>query len=210
MAGGVADGSANIVTPTTNQPPVANAGIDQRASFGTGPVTLDGSTSSGTEGVTLTYAWVITTAPTGSTAMLSGAASAKPSFTPDKTGLYIFQLTVSDGLASATDEVELDVAANGVPIAKAGPDQDVGFGAQVTFDGSASSDPEHRPLTYTWIQVPGYGPDVTGGSGSLTGVTVNFTAPPTAATVLFDLRVNDGLGDSFADRVQVYVLKNPS
>lgn len=49
----------------------------------------------------LTWAWVLTSVPDGSSATLSGAATATATFTPDIIGSYIISLTVN---ASLTDE----------------------------------------------------------------------------------------------------------
>jgi len=46
---------------------------------------------------------------------------------------------------------------NGTPNADAGPDQSVDERTSVTFNGSASSDPENDPLTFHWIQTAGPG-----------------------------------------------------
>ncbi len=61
-------------------------------------VTLDAAGTTGPSG--FTYAWTVGTVPAGSTiatASLTGANTAKPSFTPDKLGAYAFTLTVSSG-----------------------------------------------------------------------------------------------------------------
>jgi len=89
------------------------------------------------------------------------------------------------------------------PVANAGPDQTVGFGDLVTLDGSQSFDPDGKTLTYTWTQTQG--PDVTGGSGTLTGVRPTFTAPSTNTTVGFDLEVRDGTDVSVPDPVRIFV-----
>jgi hypothetical protein len=39
------------------------------------------------------------------------------------------------------------------PIADAGVDRAIGVGTEVALDGSGSSDPEGRQLTYNWTQV---------------------------------------------------------
>ena len=53
-----------------------------------------------------------------------------------------------------------------------------------------------------------YGPDVTGGVGFLRGATPSFTAPESVGTLIFELRVNDGNGDSPPDSVRVNVLEH--
>ena len=98
------------------------------------------------------------------------------------------------------------VVGSAAPRAAAGPDQDVTRSTTVTLDGRGSSDPDGQPLTWTWTQV--YGPDVTGGSGTLTGAAPAFTAPPGVSTVMFDLRVSDGTYTSEPDRVQINVLED--
>ncbi len=70
-------------------------------------------------------------------------------------------------------------------------------GASVTLDGSASSDFENDPLTYTWT-----GPFPEGG-GTVTGlnptVTLNF------GTSTITLVVNDGQGDSAPDTLDITI-----
>lgn len=85
----------------SNTTPVAQAGSAQSAKTGFA-VQLDGSASSDADGDALTYAWTLYSAPAGSTATLSNASSAKPSFTPDVGGTYVASLVVSDGKASST------------------------------------------------------------------------------------------------------------
>ncbi len=92
------------------------------------------------------------------------------------------------------------------PTADAGPDQDVNRSEMVTLDGSGSSDPESDPLTYTWTQV--FGPDVTGGTGTLTGISPSFSAPALVSTVQFDLVVDDGFVPSPPNRVQINVMED--
>ena len=90
--------------------------------------------------------------------------------------------------------------------ANAGPGQLVSQGAVVTLDGSASSDPDGDPLGYTWTQIAG--PDVTGGAGWLDGEMPVFDAPGEVATLIFELRVNDGNGDSEPETTQINVLED--
>ncbi len=107
----VNDGKVNSPTSTAtitviNTPPVANAGANQTVALNS-TVTLDGSASSDPDGNTLTYHWTLTL-PTGSTASLSGSSAVKPTFTADKSGVYVAQLIVNDGLIdSAVSEVEI-------------------------------------------------------------------------------------------------------
>ena len=78
-----------------NVTPVANAGPDQAIVTGS-VVTLDGSGSSDANSDALTYAWTLV-APGGSTAALSSATVAGPTFTADVDGTYTATLVVNDG-----------------------------------------------------------------------------------------------------------------
>ncbi len=201
-----ADTVTITVTAGTNDAPTANAGPDQTVAEGAA-VTLDGSGSSDPEGETLTYAWSQTS---GQTVNLSGDNTASPSFTAPTdlaaNAVLVFSLTVTDArnAASTADTVTVTAGTNDAPTANAGPDQTVAEGATVTLDGSASSDPEDQPLTYTWSQTSGA--DVT--LSDPTAARPTFTAPTELlenAALVFSLVVNDGVQDSDPATVTVTV-----
>jgi hypothetical protein len=81
---------------------------------------------------------------------------------------------------------------NTVPVANAGPNQSVTAGAQVTLDGSASSDSDGTIAGYTWSQTAGTAVTLS----STTAAKPTFTAPSAAAstTLTFSLRVTDDRG----------------
>ncbi len=79
---------------------------------------------------------------------------------------------------------------NRPPIAVAGNDQSLFGGNMATLNGSASSDPEGDPLTFSWTQTAGQSVTLTDASTS----TAHFAAPDvtTATTLVFQLTVSDG------------------
>jgi K319-like protein/Kelch motif protein len=90
------------------------------------------------------------------------------------------------------------------PIAKVGADQTVNEGVLVTLDGSGSSDPNGKPLTYTWTQVAG--PTVV--LNLADPIHPTFTAPAVpigGATLTFQLSVNNGSQTSFPVTANVTV-----
>ncbi len=91
--------------PTTWPP--RRTGEDQLAIVDT-TVILDGTGSDDPEDDFLTFAWSITSAPTGSTAALVGADTGAPTLVPDVEGLYRVTLAVSDFIGPGwPDEVEI-------------------------------------------------------------------------------------------------------
>ena len=87
--------TVSITATVANAAPVANAGVAQNVVAGS-LVTLDGRASSDANSDPLTYAWILTSKPAGSTAALSSATSAKPTFTADVAGTYVSTLAVND------------------------------------------------------------------------------------------------------------------
>jgi hypothetical protein len=96
---------------SSNVLPIADAGLDRVVVLGN-IVLLDGSDSSDANGDPLTYSWVLTEVPAGSTASLSNPGAIDPGFMADMTGRYIAQLVVSDAAGnSPPDSVEINAAA---------------------------------------------------------------------------------------------------
>jgi hypothetical protein len=145
---------------------------------------------------------------------VSGTVSASGStvtFTPDAPleGEAVYTATLTTGIHDrAGNAMEAPrswsfTTAGEAPVANAGPDQSVETGATVALDGTASFDPDGKPLSYTWTQAGG--PDVTGGAGHLTGPEPSFTAPSAASILDFELVVSDGLASSLPDPIRIYV-----
>lgn len=200
MAGCGGGGSSN--NAPNNKTTAANAGPAQNVVAGS-LVTLNGSQSTGADGSLITYQWSMTTKPAGSSAALSSAAVAKPTFTADVAGAYVLNLVVNDGkVNSAAVTVTITAAvANAAPVANAGAAQSVVTGAVVTLDGSASRDANGDPLTYRWSFTSK--PDGSNATlSSFTAVNPSFT-PDVAGAYVFNLVVNDRIVNSVAATVTV-------
>lgn len=197
--------------PAPNPAPIANAGPDQAVSSGA-TVALDGSASSDSAGLPLSYAW---TAPAGIT--LSALSVARPTFTaptlaPGSAPLVLtFSLGVSNGQLSSTPAtVTITVNApplpNPAPVAHAGTNQAVVAGATVTLDGSLSADPDGEPLTFAWTAPAGSGITLTGPATAhptFVAPVVPSGAPP--VTLTFTLVVSDAHAASAPTTVSVTV-----
>ena len=99
--------STTVIAEALNAAPVANAGPAQTVLIGA-TVTLTGAASTDANADKLTYKWVLTTRPTGSTATLSSTSVVSPTFIADVAGVFVASLIVNDG--------KLDSAVSTVPI----------------------------------------------------------------------------------------------
>ncbi len=195
-----------VTVNADNDLPTADAGTDQTVSEGDA-VTLSGS-GQDPENAALSYAWTQTGG--SPTVTLTGATTTTPTFSlSELTGptALTFQLTVTAGGASVTDEVVVTVNAdNDAPTAEAGTNQFIHEGTVVTLTGSGE-DPENTALSYAWTQTGG-SPTVTLTGGTTT--TATFTAPELVedVTLTFTLTVTDAGGASGTDTVAIRVWAN--
>jgi hypothetical protein len=197
---GFINSSPDTVTISTpNSKPIANAGPDQAIHAGV-EVFLDGKASSDADGNPLTYAWSFMSRPPGSKATLSDANTDYASFISDKVGDYIVQLIVNDDTVDSEPDTVVISAQNLSPTADAGPDQMV-FTNPIYLSGSASSDGDGDPLTYSWsfLSRP---------IGSIAALSNPAIVNPTFVADKFgyytvQLIVNDGTVNSAPDEVVI-------
>lgn len=151
--------ATDSAAPCDTDLPASNAGEDQSLLLG-GPVQLDGTGSlfCARYADSAVYDWNFVSVPAGSavdgTALTDNRTidAVKPSFVPDVAGDYVVELRVSDESAeSAPDYAVMSISVgDAAPVADCGPDLTGAVGASLTFDGSASNDPEGAVLEYYW------------------------------------------------------------
>lgn len=95
-----------------NEAPIAHAGPGRGVEVRE-LTSLDGRASSDPEHQLLTYAWSIRSKPSGSSATLSGHATATPTLVPDMLGEYVLELVVSDGDKESAPALTTVVADHG-------------------------------------------------------------------------------------------------
>jgi IgGFc binding protein/PKD domain len=190
----VNDGYANsapatVTISTIYTPPVANAGPNQTITV-TGLVQLNGSGSTDVNGNPLTYSWSFLTLPQGSTATLSNANAVNPTFVADVLGTYVLQLMVNDGVQNSTPSTVTITSSDVPPVANPGPAQMASIGSIVNLNGSASTDSDHRQLTYQWSMLS-KPPNSNAALSNATSATPYFT-PDESGNYVVQLIVNDG------------------
>ncbi|MEM1025857.1 MAG: hypothetical protein AAF627_17845 [Myxococcota bacterium] len=89
----------------------------------------------------------------------------------------------------------------GTPTADAGPDQTVSAGVEVFLNGTESSAPDGRPLSFLWRQVAGPTVALQGASGP----TPRFVAPEASVQLGFELLVSTEAGGTATDEVSIQV-----
>jgi YD repeat-containing protein len=183
-----------------NAAPVANAGPAQTVAVDA-TVRLDGSGSADVNGDRLTFSWLLTAAPEGSTATLSDSTAVQPAFVADRPGDYVLQLIVNDGTVDSAPATVTISTVNSAPVAEAGPDQTVAVGATAQLDGRGSRDVDGDTLTYQWalLTVP---EESAAALSDPTAANPTFAADR-AGYYVAQLVVNDGTRDSVPDVVVI-------
>lgn len=172
-----------------NKAPTSNAGPDRFVHPNT-MLGFDGRLSADPDGSIVSYSWNF---GDGSPA----AMGAQTSHQFAMVGPYTVTLTVTDDQGqTATDTAVITVTTNLPPTANAGPDQAVAVGAQVSFDGGASTDPDGTVVVYAW----NFGDGTPAGSGP--NVTHTYAS---AGTYTATLTVTDNLGTTNSDIATITV-----
>ena len=176
-----------------NNPPVADAGGPYSGEAGTTLIQFDGSASKDSDGDSITFEWQF---GDGST-----ATEMMPTHTYATAGNYEVRLVVDDGKVKSDPSITSAAISappmNLAPLADPGGPYAAEPAQSITFDGSASADPNGDSLTYSWDF----------GDGSM-GSGVNPTHSYAAAgTYTVTLTVNDGQLDSspVATRAEIAV-----
>ena len=147
--------ATTVTASRVNSVPVARVGANQTIKWSTTLplVKLDGKFSTDADLNPLSYRWAFMSVPSDSALLaLTGANTDSPSFTPDKSGVYVASLIVNDGkqdsvAVATTITVESN---NTAPLANAGIAQTVVAGTTATLSGALTTDAEGDRMTYTW------------------------------------------------------------
>lgn len=194
---------AGTGTPVNN-PPTANAGIDQSITL---PVSSVFVTGSGTDDVGIvSYAWSKVSGPASSS--ISTPNAQNTTITSLTQGVYVFRLTTTDaGGLTATDDMQVTVnaAGNAAPTANAGTDQTITLPtSSISLTGSGNDD--LGVVSYAWTRIAGPNtPTITTPSSQNTTVTGLITGSYT-----FRLTVTDAGSLTGVDDVVITVNPNPS
>jgi hypothetical protein len=201
----------DVTVQNVNQPPTAGLTANPTTINEGETSALDASGSTDPDsGDSLTYSFTILNSGPGT---ITGQTDAN-----DPTATYeapsdvssdqtvTIQVEVDDG-NGGTDTETVDIFVqdvNQAPLADAGPDQTVDEGDTVTLNGTATSDPDGDPLTYSWNQTTG----TTVTLDDATSATPSFTAPDVRSSgdvLAMELTVTDSEGNTDSDSVSVSI-----
>lgn len=197
----------NVQLPASaNQSPTVNAGSD-RSTHTAASITLAGAASDDglpeLPGKVSTF-WRQLSGPAPVTLANPYLLNTPATFT--QAGVYVLQLSASDGLITATDSVQITVAPdpNAAPVVDAGPDANAVPLVPFSFQATVSDDGLPNPpasLTALWRQLCG---PASATLADATDVQTSVTFPEAIGSYVFELRINDG-GKVTTDTVQIEV-----
>ena len=188
---------ATVEVAVRNHAPRADAGRPTSVAGAT-PVALDGGGSDDIDGDALTYHW---SQRAGTEVVMAGTDGPQASFAaPRRRGELLFELTVSDGVASHTSTTTVTVR-NGTPVAIVGEPQSVELGAEACLDGTGSFDVDGDRITLAWRQVDG----PVAALDESAAEQPCLVAPDDRTTLVYELIAHDGLASSVPARAIVAV-----
>ncbi|HTE12682.1 MAG TPA: PKD domain-containing protein [Chitinophagaceae bacterium] len=146
-----------IVTPASNQVPVANAGGNTTITLPINSVSLDGSASYDPDGSIVAYYWVQSSGP--SSFNIADVSAAKTTVSNLVAGVYVFTLQARDNAGSigfSTKTITVIPGNNQTPVSNAGSNVTITLPTNsVSLDASASYDPDGSIVAYYWVQSSG-------------------------------------------------------
>jgi PKD repeat protein len=171
--------SGDMDPATTNQPPVADAGGPYSGTVNVA-MTFDGSASTDSDGSIVSYSWNFGDGNT--------ATGVSPTHTYLAAGTFNVTLTVTDDVGdTGTNTTTATIGqGNQPPVADANGPYSGTVNVALTFDGSASTDPDGTIVSYNWDF---------GDGNSGTGATPTHTYT-TANTYNVTLTVTDNMNAS--------------
>jgi probable HAF family extracellular repeat protein len=171
-----------------NRPPIAKIDYSPQELLKRKPISFSGTGSTDPDGdAAVNHRWDFGDGTT--------AVGPTVSHTYAEAGSYTVTLLVSDGKLDSASATTVVTVLNQTPIANAGGPYSGVKNAAIRFDGTASTDADGDPLTYTW----NFG-DGTTGSG--TNPMHTYAA---SGTYTVTLTVNDGITNSIPAGAQVTV-----
>jgi hypothetical protein len=155
----ISNPSVVVVGNITQQPLDAGASsLDASVGY---VVSLNGGNSLDPAGKPLTFAWSLSSKPSGSAAQLNSTSSSIAQFSPDALGVYVVKLTVTNSTGESsfyTTTVSVKnnrpvaaISSNATPLAlPSGPAIRLPSNTQITLRGGASVDADGDAITYSW------------------------------------------------------------
>ncbi len=110
------------------------------------PISLDGEASGG-DG-TFTYSWTVQSGPDRNQSQFSSASIEDPVFTPTKPGVYVLQLSITDGLQTWVSS-SVTITVYSALTVDAGDDQETFIDHSVTLQGIAGGGSGHYDYEWT-------------------------------------------------------------
>ena len=200
-AAGNSSSDRSDFTVDANQPPMADAGPDQRVLPGSG-VKLSALNTIDKDSAISAWSW---TQEKGTPVILTGSSTQEPYFeAPAIEGGLIFRLTVTDEFNESSQAICLVNVSdtNLPPSAHAGADILTTAQQNVQLDATASTDPEGGVMTYRWEQIEG--PAVTLNDITLADPTFNIgSVGEDGVSFIFEVTVEDDGGLFTRDQVVV-------
>jgi hypothetical protein len=193
-----------------NQPPLIQKIEAQPSIVRPGGTSTISVVASDPEGDPLMYTW------SASGGTLSGTSGPEDKIwtAPDKLGIYEIKISITDNQqkrnpVTTSVRIQVSLPLNRLPIANAGPDQNVLVDSTVQLDGSGSSDPDGDKLTCSWkfISRP-RGSKARLSPGVIRDCTNPSSPKPTfkadkVGDYIVELKVDDGRGGTATDQVKI-------